>query len=423
MAKVTAHFAADYLNPAFYNVIAGAYSFTVTTNFPSPNGYTYPDALVVLWRSGTEDYKSIFGGSGFEYNDLNGRKNITFGNATGYLEFYSYANNYVPVLEIEEINVPAATLFLAFTTPSMADDLQISQQYASGGDIGKGSPYNDVLGGYGGDDSIQGNSGNDTLDGGEGIDTAVFTGLRSQYSVSGSGASVTVSDNMAGRDGVDTLRNFEFIRFSDQTISTDMSAVQPGTSGNDTFRITSGSNSIDGGAGSDIVQYLTTRSAASVTLNNGTITVSKANGTDTITGVERIDFTDGDLVFDVTSANASAAYRLYGGAFARTPDEGGFRFWTSTLDTNVSLHDVASQFINSGEFIGRYGASLGNAAFVDALYQNVLGRGGDAGGVAHWNRMLDNKYQDRSDILVQFTQLPEFVGISAANTTNGYWVV
>ena len=201
------------------------------------------------------------------------------------------------------------------------------------------------------------------------------------------------------------------------------STVQPGTSGNDTFRITSGSNSVDGGAGSDIVQYQTTRSAASVTLNNGTITVSKANGTDTITGVERIDFTDGDLVFDVTSANAPAAYRLYGGAFARTPDEGGFRFWASTLDKNVSLRDVATQFINSDEFIGRYGASLGNAAFVDALYQNVLSRGGDAGGVAHWNRMLDNKFQDRSDILVQFTQLPEFVGISAANTTNGYWVV
>jgi hypothetical protein len=524
MAKVTAHFAADYLNPAFYNVIAGAYSFTVTTNFSSPNGYTYPDALVVLWRSGTEDYKSIFGGSGFEYNDLNGRKNITFGNATGYLEFYSYANNYVPVLEIEEISVPAATLFLAFTTPSMADDLQISQQYASGGDIGNGSPYNDVLGGYGGDDSIQGNGGNDTLDGGEGIDTAVFTGIKIQYDILVNGASITVSDKVPGRDGRDTLSNFEFLRFKDQNISTNLlstytlvassasvnegstatftlsttnvsagtqvaytlsgisaadiqggaltgtaivgangqatisvalladtltegaetltmtaggktastivndtstgsSTVQPGTSGSDIFRITSGSNNIDGGAGSDIVQYQTTRSAASVTLNNGTITVSKANGTDTITGVERIDFTDGDLVFDVTSANAPAAYRLYGGAFARTPDEGGFRFWTSTLDTNVSLHDVASQFINSGEFIGRYGASLGNAAFVDALYQNVLGRGGDAGGVAHWNRMLDNKYQDRSDILVQFTQLPEFVGISAGNTTNGYWVV
>ena len=66
---------------------------------------------------------------------------------------------------------------------------------------------------------------------------------------------------------------------------------------------------------------------------------------------------------------------------------------------------------------------ISNGAFVDALYQNVLSRGGDAGGVAYWSQQLDNKLQDRSDVLVQFTQLPEFVGISAANITNGYWVV
>jgi hypothetical protein len=486
-----------------------------------------------------------------------------------------------------------------------------------------GGSGDDIISGNDANNSITGASGNDTLDGGIGVDTAIFSGSRSQYSISSNGASMTVSDNVNARDGVDTLRNFEFFRFSDQTISADLSPyaltalsssvnegstaafiltatnvaagtqvaytlsgisaadiqggaltgtaivgsngqatisvalladtltegaetltvtaagktasttindtsvdvpiyslaassasvnegstaafiltatnvaagtqvaytlsgisaadiqggaltgtaivgsngqatisvalladtltegaetltvtaagktalttindtsvglpiVQSGTSGSDTFRITSGSNNIDGGAGSDIVQYQTTRSGASVTFNNGTITVNKTGGTDTLISIERIDFTDGDLIFDVTSSNAPAAYRLYGGAFARTPDEGGFRFWTSTLDANVSLRDVATQFIGSEEFIGRYGSSLSNAAFVDALYQNVLSRGGDAGGVAHWNRMLDNKFQDRSDILVQFTQLPEFVGISAANTTNGYWVV
>jgi hypothetical protein len=227
-------------------------------------------------------------------------------------------------------------------------------------------------------------------------------------------------------EGTETLTVTAAGRTASTTVidtSVALPIFQFGTGGNDAFRITSGSNSIDGGAGLDIVQYQTTRSEASVTSSNGTIKVSKNNEKDTITGVERIDFTDGDLVFDVTSANAPAAYRLYGGAFARTPDEGGFRFWASTLDKNVSLRDVATQFINSDEFIGRYGASLGNAAFVDALYQNVLSRGGDAGGVAHWNRMLDNKFQDRSDVLVEFTQLAEFVGISAANTTNGFWVV
>ena len=84
---------------------------------------------------------------------------------------------------------------------------------------------------------------------------------------------------------------------------------------------------------------------------------------------------------------------------------------------------MATEFISSPEFIARYGASLGNAAFADALYQNVLSRGGDAGGVAYWNKILDNKLQDRSDVLIHFTQLSGLVGISAANISNGYWVV
>ena len=200
-----------------------------------------------------------------------------------------------------------------------------------------------------------------------------------------------------------------------------------GSAGNDTFYGNDGNDVINGGGGFDTaIARGAIKDYSIIRLNSDVIVSDKIigrDGNDKLTNIERIDFTDGDLIFDVTSANAPAAYRLYGGAFARTPDEGGFRFWASTLDKNVSLRDVATQFIGSGEFIGRYGASLSNAAFVDALYQNVLSRGGDAGGVAYWNRMLDNKLQDRSDVLVEFTQLPEFVGISAANINNGYWVV
>jgi len=169
-----------------------------------------------------------------------------------------------------------------------------------------------------------------------------------------------------------------------------------------------------------IADYVITRNGKLISSKD---TSDGRDGMDVLMDIERLKFKDMNVIFDVTSSNAPAAYRLYGGAFDRTPDEGGFRFWASTLDKNVSLRDVATQFINSTEFVGRYGASLGNAAFVDALYQNVLHRSGDAGGVAYWNKMLDNKLQDRSEVLVQFTQLPEFVGISAANITNGYWVV
>ncbi len=43
--------------------------------------------------------------------------------------------------------------------------------------------------------------------------------------------------------------------------------------------------------------------------------------------------------------------------------------------------------------------------------------------MAYWNDVLNKQLTDRASVLVEFTQLPEFVGISAANISNGYWVV
>jgi Ca2+-binding RTX toxin-like protein len=235
------------------------------------------------------------------------------------------------------------------------------------------------------------------------VNSHVFVGTKIEDLVLGS----SLDDNISGGDGDDVIN---------------------AANGNDTIQGGGGNDTIDGGAGFDTAMYIGSRAQYTVQkISSGYQIVDNfpnRDGNDPfVRNIEKIIFIDGSLVFDVASTNAPAAYRLYGGAFARTPDETGFRFWASTLDKNVSLRDVATQFISSGEFIGRYGASLGNAAFVDALYQNVLSRGGDAGGVAYWNKMLNDKLQDRSDVLVQFTQLPEFVGISAANITNGYWAV
>ena len=67
-------------------------------------------------------------------------------------------------------------------------------------------------------------------------------------------------------------------------------------------------------------------------------------------------------------------------------------------------------------------ARLSNASFVDTLYRKVLDRPGDEGGVLFWNRALDQKSAERADVLVEFTQLTEHVGISMADVSNGYWV-
>jgi len=78
-----------------------------------------------------------------------------------------------------------------------------------------GSAFNDTLAGSSGNNTLVGGGGNDTIDGMAGSDTAVFSGLRSQYTLTwldGNGVRVT------GPDGTDALRNVESLAFNDQTV-------------------------------------------------------------------------------------------------------------------------------------------------------------------------------------------------------------
>ena len=78
------------------------------------------------------------------------------------------------------------------------------------------------LWGANGNDVLVGAGGNDALDGGPGLDTAVFTGLRSAYTVTVSGSTVAVTDLIAGRDGTDTLSSVERLRFADKSLALDI---------------------------------------------------------------------------------------------------------------------------------------------------------------------------------------------------------
>jgi hypothetical protein len=71
------------------------------------------------------------------------------------------------------------------------------------------------------------------------------------------------------------------------------------------------------------------------------------------------------------------------------------------------LSGRAQGFLGSAEFQARFGgAGTPNAAFVDQLYQNVLGRAGDAAGRDFWNGAL-NAGTSRADVLVAFSENAE----------------
>lgn len=62
-----------------------------------------------------------------------------------------------------------------------------------------------------------GNSGNNKINGREGIDVVQFNGVSSDYKIIKRGDSIIITDNLK-RDGRDTLRNVEILRFVDKDI-------------------------------------------------------------------------------------------------------------------------------------------------------------------------------------------------------------
>lgn len=84
-----------------------------------------------------------------------------------------------------------------------------------------GTSAADNMVGSTGRDTFTGFGGNDLFDGGGGIDMATYRGLRGAYEIAISGDTLTVRDMTAGRDGTDTLRSVERLKFTDFHVAFD----------------------------------------------------------------------------------------------------------------------------------------------------------------------------------------------------------
>lgn len=80
----------------------------------------------------------------------------------------------------------------------------------------------DVIYTYTGNDRIKGGTGNDYINGGDGVDTAVYSGNFSNYRISTSHDTITVTDSRTSGDGTDTLLNVERLEFLDKKFAYDM---------------------------------------------------------------------------------------------------------------------------------------------------------------------------------------------------------
>jgi len=148
---------------------------------------------------------------------------------------------------------------------------------------------------------------------------------------------------------------------------------------------------------------------------------TKANNTLQVNQVERLQFTDTMVALDNgPTQTAGAVYMLYQATFNRTPDVAGLGYWINAVDKGANIiTNVASFFVTSSEFVAKYGANPTNASYVDNLYQNVLHRAGDAGGITYWNTQLNSGAVTKAYVLEQFATLAEGAANVAPTIAHG----
>jgi hypothetical protein len=161
---------------------------------------------------------------------------------------------------------------------------------------------------------------------------------------------------------------------------------------------------IDGGAGIDTAYFSGFKSRYTISTSGSAMSVVGPDGTDTLLNIERLQFDDKAFAFD---NGANMTYRLYQAAFDRKPDVSGVGYWISHIDKGMSLQDMAWNFINSPEFKNLYGATQSNSAFVSKLYENILNRPGDSGGINYWVGMLDRNEISRHYLVAEFSESAE----------------
>lgn len=289
-----------------------------------------------------------------------------------------------------------------------------------------GSAYEDTLGGNSlantlrgraGDDLFLSSFGDDAIYGGSGYDAVVYEGARSEFALDREADAIMVTQTTAGWS--DQVDGVEELRFANTTVFTSEiqdapTALSPG---DDTFTVTSGTDSVDAGLGFDVAVIDRDRAETSIAVNNDEVSVEGAGIEATLRGFERLSFDGLTLGFDDL---AKRVYRLYEAAFDRDPDQDGLGYWIEEIEKGMTFDAASARFIASPEFKDAYGSSLTDTEFVDIVYQNVLDRQPDERGRNYWLEEMASG-ADRAEILARFSDSEENRSKLTPETDDGVW--
>jgi hypothetical protein len=177
--------------------------------------------------------------------------------------------------------------------------------------------------------------------------------------------------------------------------------------GDDTIYAPTWSASIDGGQGTNLTIFTNSSKLYSLSYKSSSLTVTTNSISDTLYNIQKVTFSD--LTIDTTSLTKTAALshtnivnlvELYIASFNRAPDSVGLDYWGSQLSDGMSLQDIAKSFFVQTETVAAYPSNMPTSDFVTKVYNNVLSRGPDTGGLNYWVGELNNGHVTKDSFLL-----------------------
>jgi Ca2+-binding RTX toxin-like protein len=234
-----------------------------------------------------------------------------------------------------------------------------------------GTFSSDALSGGEGDQWFGGLGGNDTIDGGAGSDWVQYTDSPAGVVVDlGTG---TASDGWGGvweLGGTDTLISIENAQgsdFGDRLV---------GSAGGNRLRGDAGDDTLDGGAGIDTgvyggarADYTVTRTPSGMTVEDG----AGSDGIDTLANIERLQFSDTSLAFDMGVSESGGKTALLLGACLGKNGPGNMPLAGALLDyfdAGRTLLDATTLLVDAG-VVAQLAGGADDRHFVDWVWRNL----------------------------------------------------
>ncbi len=234
-----------------------------------------------------------------------------------------------------------------------------------------GNSGNNTLNGDAGNDTLNGGAGNDTLDGGAGNDTYLVDSMADTITELAGGGTDTVQSSVSFT--LAALGQVENLILSGAAATGTGNAgnnVLTGNASNNTLTGLAGNDTLDGGAGIDTAIFTGNRASYANVRTFSGFTVSGPDGSDTLTSIERLQFSDKKVALDLGSGQAAAnTVRIIGAAF----DAPAIQQHPDYVGIGLNRFDAGNSMVAVCQLAISAMGPLTNTAFVNTVYQNVVG--------------------------------------------------